>query len=238
MLKKALKHWWIYTMDPYAYQTFRVFYETTSAILCLILLRFMIKPYQITRENRYLGLPLGFGFLGATYALSAFVYFQPYFFGTGTIYLQVVVRTFAFVFLCVTYYFSRKSAENSRWLWNTTLILLIIIFITSAILLSIPNVSLPSYQLTSAIIRVFNLICIVYLCAHTLRSHIETPDPDTIWSPFGYILLGISQYSLIIYALDNSMSAWWGALAIRWAGLAIFLIIAYRSFSSAKKRFW
>jgi hypothetical protein len=195
----------------------------------------MIKPYQITKENRYLGLPLGFGFLGATYALSAFVYFQPYFFGNVTIYLQNIVRSFAFIFLCMTYYFSRKNAENSKHLWNTTLILLIIVLITSAILISIPNVELPSYQLVSGITRVFNLICIVYLCAHTLRSHIEKPDPNTLWSPFGYILLGISQYSLIIYANDNSMSAWWGALAIRWAGFAIFLIIAYRSFYNTKK---
>jgi FtsH-binding integral membrane protein len=195
----------------------------------------MIKPYQITKENRYLGLPLGFGFLGATYALSAFVYFHPYFFGTATIYLQAVVRTFAFVFLCVTYYFSRKKAEDNKLFWNTTLFLLITVFAISVILLNIPQVSLPSYQITSAITRAFNLICIVYLCAHTLRSHIEIPDPDTIWSPFGYILLGISQYSLIIYANDNSMSAWWGALAIRWAGLAIFLIIAYRSFWNTKK---
>jgi hypothetical protein len=195
----------------------------------------MIKPYQLTKENRYLGLPLGFGFLGATYALSAFVYFQPYFLGTRTIYLQTIVRTFAFVFLCVTYYFSRKNAENNRWLWNTILISLITLFVTSAILLSIPQVSLPSYQLTSGIFRIFNLMCLFYLCAHTLRSHIEKPEADTLWSPFGYILLGISQYSLIIYSSDNSMSAWWGALAIRWAGLAIFLAIAYRSFWSTKK---
>ncbi len=197
----------------------------------------MIKPFQITKQNRYLGLPLGFGFLGAAYALSAFVYFQPYFFGTGTIYLQTIVRTFAFVFLCLTYYFSRKSKENNRWLWNTSLILLITLFVTSVILLSIPQVDLPSYQFTSGVLRIFNLICIVYLCAHTLRSHLETPDIDTIWSPFGYILLGISQYSLIIYASDNSIAAWWGALAIRWAGFAIFLIIAYRSFWTAKKMF-
>src|SRR5665647_1612172 len=123
--------------DPYAYQTFRVVYETTSAIICLILLRYMIKPYQITKENRYLGLPLGFGFLGATYALSALVYFQPYFLGNGTIYLQAVVRSFAFIFLCMTYYFSRKNAENSRHIWNAALIILILVLLTSAILISI-----------------------------------------------------------------------------------------------------
>ncbi len=222
-------------MDLYAYQTFRVVYEATSAILCLILVRFMIKPYQVTRESRYLGLPLGFGFLGATYALSAFVYFQPNFFGSGTIFFQLVVRTFAFVFLCVTYYFSSKSGDSGR-LWNITLALLIITFLALFLLVIIPDVALPSYQLASTFTRFFNLICIVYLCAHTLRSHLRKPDPETLWIPLGYFLLGISQYSLIIYAIDNSMSAWWGALAIRWAGLAMFLFVAYKSFYSFKKR--
>jgi hypothetical protein len=195
----------------------------------------MIKPYQITRESRYLGLPLGFGFLGATYALSAFIYFKPYFFGSETIYFQLVARTFAFVFLCVTYYFSRKSGDSRR-LWNTTLASLITAFIVLFLLIIIPDITLPSYQLTSTFTRFFNLFCIAYLCVHTLRSHIEKPDPKTLWIPLGYFLLGISQYSLIIYAIDNSMSAWWGALAIRWAGLALFLFVSYKSFYSLKKR--
>jgi hypothetical protein len=222
-------------MDLYAYQTFRVLYEATSAILCLILVRFMIKPYQVTRESRYLGLPLGFGFLGATYALSAFVYFQPNFFGGGTIFFQLVVRTFSFVFLCVTYYFSSKSGDSRR-LWNITLALLIITFLSLFLLVIIPDVALPSYQLASTFTRFFNLICIAYLCAHTLRSHLKKPDPETLWIPLGYFLLGISQYSLIIYAIDNSMSAWWGALAIRWAGIAMFLFVAIKSFDIFKKK--
>jgi hypothetical protein len=195
----------------------------------------MIKPYQLTGESRYLGLPLGFGFLGLTYALSAFAYFQPNVLGTATLYVQLVLRAFAFIFLTVTYYFSRKRAESTRWVWNTTLIVLVIAFLTSFVVVSIPEAALPNYQDASALIRVFNLICIVYICAHTLRSHIEAPDPETIWIPLGYILLGISQYSLIVYAVDNSMTAFWSALAIRWAGLALFLVVSYRSFYSIKK---
>jgi hypothetical protein len=196
----------------------------------------MIKPYKLTGESRYLGLPLGFGFLGLTYALSAFVYAQPYVLGTATLYIQLVVRAFAFVFLVVTYYFSRKSVENTRWLCNATLAVLIVAaFVTSFVLVSIPVVDLPNYSVLSALVRVFNLVCIAYLCAHTLRSHIEKPDPETIWIPLGYFLFGISQYSLIIYAVDNSITSWWGALAIRGAGLAVFLIISYRSFYRKQK---
>jgi hypothetical protein len=51
--------------------TIRVVVEIASAILCFILLVFMIKPYRLTREGRYLGLPLGFSFLGVSYFLGA-----------------------------------------------------------------------------------------------------------------------------------------------------------------------
>jgi len=202
----------------------------------------MIKPYQITGESRYLGLPIGFGILGVTYAVSAFVFSQMYIFGNGTMYIQLVLRTFAFIFLVITYYFSRKSGENKRWLWNTTIALLIIGAVVSFVLVSIPDVvALVGYQNLSFFVRVFNLICIGYIFAHTLRSHIETPDPETIWIPLSYILFAISQGLLIIYAIDtttsaSSMAAWWSALAIRWAALSVFLFVAYRSFYSVKKR--
>jgi len=194
----------------------------------------MVKPYQLTRESRYLGLPLGFGFLGVTYALSAYSYAQPYFLGTATPYIQLVLRAFAFLFLVVTYLFSKKT-ENARWLWDTILVFLVIALIVSFILVTVPDVDLPDYLTTSAYVRVLNLVCIAYICAHTLKTHIEKPDPETIWIPFAYLFFGISQYSLMIYALDSSMSAFWGALAIRWVGLAIFLFIAYKAFYSAKK---
>jgi len=226
----------VISTNPGDYQTFRIIYEITSAIICLLLVRFMIKPYQITGENRYIGLPLGFGLLGATYALSAFVYFQPLFLGRATIYIQLILRTFAFIFLSVTYFFSRKNAENNRWIWNTTLTLLIGVFLTLFVFVSIPDTNLPNYQSLCFSIRIINLILIGYICAHTLRSHLEKPDPETLWIPLGYILLAISQYALIIWALDESYSAFFSALAIRWIGLVTFLIVAYRSFYNPKKR--
>lgn len=50
-------------------------------VICGILLKFMIKPYQATGENRYLGLPLGFGVLGLTYfigIISVIGFLNPY----------------------------------------------------------------------------------------------------------------------------------------------------------------
>jgi len=195
----------------------------------------MIKPYQVTKQSRYLGLPLGFGFLGATYALSSFIYAQPQLFGNSTIYLQLFVRNFAFIFLCVTYYFSRKNAENTRPLWNITFGVLITAVVALFLILNIPGINLPSYPITSTISRCFNLVCILYLCAHTLRSHLESSSPGTIWSPIGYMFLGISQYAIIIFALDSSFTAFFSALAIRWVGFAMFLYVSYKAFYSIKK---
>ncbi|MCW4002488.1 MAG: hypothetical protein NWE95_01045 [Candidatus Bathyarchaeota archaeon] len=173
--------------------------------------------------------------MGATSALAAFVFYQPYIFGKGTIYLQLVLRTFAFIFLITTYYFSRKNTNN-RSLWNATLAILIIAFLTLFLLVTIPDIALPNYQVTSICTRVINLILILYIFAHTLRTHIKAPDPDTIWTPLGFFLLAVSQYLLIVWALDESYAAFFGALAIRWAGLAIFLAVSIRSFYCARKK--
>jgi hypothetical protein len=220
------------------YDSFRIAYEITSTILVIILVKFMLKPYQLTGESRYIGLPLGFGFLGATYALSAFTYYQPHFFGDATLYIQLVVRSFAFLFLCVTYYFANKTMKNTHWVWNTTFAVLLVALVSSSILVILP-ITTPThaaYLEVATYVRIFNLACIGYLCYRTFRNHFEKPESGTLWIPLGYLFLGFSQYSLIVYTLDNSMSAWWGALAIRWMSFALFLYIAYVSFYSKKGR--
>jgi hypothetical protein len=68
-----------------------------------------------------------------------------------------------------------------------------------------------------------------------LRSHVERSDPTTLVAPFGYILLGIGQYSSLIWAFDRSYFAFFGGLALRLAGLAVFLYVSYRSFYGSER---
>jgi hypothetical protein len=69
--------------------------EIVSALLCFALLRFMYKPYKLTRESRYLGLPLGFAFLGiAEILLVIGIEFSS---GDFRFY-SLLTRTFAYVF--------------------------------------------------------------------------------------------------------------------------------------------
>ena len=150
--------------------------------------------------------------------------------------LQLLTRTFAFAFLAATYYFSKRPSKNTRLLWDITLSLLIVAFITllTALVIS-PQFALNSYDFAQVYLRLLSLACLSYIAIHTLRSHIKKPDPTTIWFPLGFILLGISQYSLLFFFFDSSMSAFTGGLATRLMALIVFLIVSYRTFYSTKK---
>ena len=209
----------------------RVAVEAVSAFVCFILLWFMVKPYRLTRENRYLGLPLGFGFLGLSYILGTIAFSIPNYFFKGLDWIQLIARTLAFTFLAVTYYFSRKPLKNSRIIWDVTFSLLIII-ITSLVAVGIALTGLSSntYQTAQVYVRIINIICLVYISFHTVRSHLEEPDPSTIWIPFGFIMFGVSQFSLLIWVINGSLSAFWGGLVLRLAALIIFLSVSYNTF--------
>jgi len=216
------------------YDIERITIEVVSAIACFILVRFMIKPFRLTGETRYLGLPLGFGFLGASYAFSA-LSFSPIVDFASYAWVQLFVRPFAFLFLAVTYFFS-KSEKKPKLLWNSTLGTLVVILIILILLAIFSPQSLGSdYHLARLFVRVFNLICLSYITIHTLKSHTEQPDPTTLMIPLGYILLGIGQYSLLIWDVDKSIFAFFGGLALRLAALAVFLFISYRTFYSSEK---
>lgn len=220
-----------------------VLIEFVSALLCFILLRFMIKPYQTTGEGRYLGLPLGFGFLGIAYILmSASSYFGGTFLFVNDIkWLQIFTQAYAFAFLAATYYFSKKPSKNTRLWWDITYAALVFIAVVSCLIVIVPpQFELPSYKTSDQYFMLFNIVCLAYISIHTLRSHVSTLNPKTIWIPFAYLLLGFSQYSLLISSIDTSYSAQIGAYFLRLASLLIFLFVTYRVFyilqGKARKR--
>jgi hypothetical protein len=197
----------------------------------------LIKPCRLTREGRYFGLPLGFGFLGVSYLLAAFSHSYAHFSVNALTWLQLLARPFAFAFLTFTYYFSKKPSKNTRPLWDITLSVLIVALTSAFILFFIaPQFAHNSYHFLSIYVRIFNIICLLYISIHTLRSHLAAHDSKTAYTPFGYILLGISQYSLLIWAIDFSDLAFYGGLVLRWLGLIVFLLISYRTFHNSHRR--
>jgi hypothetical protein len=206
--------------------------EAVSAMLCFVLLRFMIKPYRATGENRYLGLPLGFAFLGMSYVFMGLaIYFEASRFVEELKWLQLFTQAYAFAFVAATYYFSKKSSSRTRLYWNITYTGLVFAAVVSyLIVFEPPMFGLPSYKTVDEYFRIFNIICLTYISIHTLRSHASRPNPKTIWIPLSYLLLAFGQYSSLIYSIDSSFSAYVGAHLLRMSGLLILPFVAYQAF--------
>ena len=219
-------------MPPYEVE--RITIEVISTIACFILVRYLMKIYQLTRETRYLGLPLGFGFLGASYAFSAFSY-CPFFDFKNLGWMQLFIRSFAFLFLAVTYYFS-QSEKKTKLLWKATLGSLIGV-LASLILLAIisPQISRSDYVNYYICGRVLSLICLCYISIHALKSHLKESDPLTLLVPLGYIFLTMNQYSSLIWVVDASYFALFGGLSFRLMGLATFIFVSYKTFPRIDK---
>jgi hypothetical protein len=219
------------------YEEIRIAIEVASAIICFILLWFMVKPYSLTRESRYLGLPLGFGFLGISSVICAIATTIPGYFNSQLAWLQLLPRTFAFLFLAVTYYFSKEPSRKSPLMSDLSISLLIFVLVTLVIAGIInPQLASDGYLASSIYFRFCNLICLSYISIHILNSHRKTLESSTIVIPFGFILQGISQYSIIIFSVDRSLFAFWGAMVLRFASLAVFLFVSYKAFYSIDKR--
>lgn len=197
----------------------------------------MFKPYEYTSEKRYLGLPLGFTFLGLSEVLLAIGIFIEI---NEIRLIALISRTFAYVFLAATYYFSKKPTKHSHITWNITFSLIVVIVTAISIIMVNGSISINQPINQSVYFRIIALICIGYICIHTLRSHIQNPEKDTIWIPIGFILFGISQYSILIWASDAHYAygiAFNGAWIFRLIGLSIFTAVSYSTLKKRRKHY-
>lgn len=212
--------------------------ELVSAVLCFVLVRFMINPYRATGESRYLGLPVGFSLLGFSYIfMIAALYFKSFSLIEETTWLTIFMEAYAFAFIAATYFFSKKPADNSRLLWNGFYAVLIITALSLyLVLVEPPTYGSQDFGVANRDVLLFNIACIVYISIFTLRNHFLKPDPQTILVPFGYILLGFSQYSLLILSMGPNFVASVGANLLRILGLLIFVWVAYKSFHVSQKQ--
>jgi hypothetical protein len=124
-------------------------------------------------------------------------------------------------------------------MWDVTLSAIIVALTSLAIFLFVaPQLAIGNYGVLSIYVRIFNIVCLLYITIHTLRSHLIAQDSKTILTPFGYLFLLIGQYSLLIWNTGDITNEipFYGGLVLRWIGLVLFLLIAYRTFFGANKR--
>lgn len=223
-------------MNPYLLLTL-VSIHAAAVTLCVVILYFMAKPFRATGDTKYLGLPLGFGFLGLSHVLSATTFFTPLPYLSMVVYLQLFARSFAFAFLAITYYFSSSTSEKSRIAINITLSVLIVAStLAFIIIVASPWLAFSTFQVAEVYTRIFNVACLTYMAAYTLRRHVHKPDPTTIWIPQSYILLAMSQFLLFIWGVDHSYTAFSGAMVLLLTGLSVFVIVSYQAFYCSHRR--
>jgi hypothetical protein len=213
----------------------RIIVEGFSAIACIVLTRFMIKPYQLKKQGKYLGLPLGFAILGLSFVLTIILVIQPQtLLKTELSWLAHFTRVFAFVFLAITYYFSTKT-ETHRLQWNLSISLTTVVLIAlTLILIYAPQETLSHYTVALTLVRLFSIGFLAYVIVHTLRIHNSNPNTTPKWIPLGFFLLALSQVLLLSYALlETSIYTdilKWGGFVVRLAGLVVFLLVTYHAF--------
>ena len=212
--------------------------EIISAVLCFVLLKYMIRPYRVTHETRYLGFPLGFAFLGVSYLFLGLAYYcESFVFVEEIKWLQLFTQAYAFAFLAVTYFFS-KSSKHKNIRWNLTYAGLVFVAVSSyLIIFEPPMLDLPSYKTVDEYFKLFNILCLSYIFVHTLRGHLSKPDSKTFWIALSYLLLAFGQYSSLIWSLEAAFVANVGAHSFRIAGLLIFVFIVYQTFFSSKRTY-
>lgn len=185
-----------------------------------------------TREGRYLGLPLGFGFLGVSYALSSVAHASAALPANELYWIQLLMRPFAFAFLTFTYYFSNKTS-NKRHLWDISLSIILVVLIALFILSVVaPQIAISNYRVLGASVRAFNLTCLIYITVHTLRRNLET---KTVLTPMAFFLLAVSQYSLLAWSIEGGDFSFYGGIVIRFMGLILLLAVATRTFFSKQE---
>jgi hypothetical protein len=123
-------------------------------------------------------------------------------------------------------------------MWDLTLSILVVTLTSAVVVFFVsPSTPMSDYATLSIFVRILNVAFLLYIIGHTLRSHLQAQNSKTILTPFGYIFLVIAQYSLLIWSFDNhSAVALYGSLVLRWTGLVLFLLIAYRTFYRTQKR--
>jgi hypothetical protein len=213
--------------------------DAVSAAISFVLVWFMTKPYRYTGERKYIGLPFGFSFLGASYFIGLIGFFLE----SGSFldvlrWVQLFTQSYAFVFLAVTYYFSKKEKDTTlSWFAIAFAAILLAAVVSYTVILVAPLYDLPHFDTVDDYMRIFNMVFLSYIAIHTLRSHATRPDAKTIWIPLSYLLFDFGQYSLLIWSLDGSFTAFVGAHFLRLVALLVFLFVAYQTFYASNEAY-
>lgn len=209
--------------------------EFASTLLASIIVYLFAKAYRTVHATYLLGLPIGFSFLASSYlflGISMLHETSNAAISESFLWLRIATQTFGFVFVAFTYYFSSRDERTSRNL-------LLVISFASTVSVSLimvgavlyaPLLGASSVDVVDEILGAVNLVFVGYIIYHLsirLKSLLKEEIAGVLWTPFAFILLWLSQYSLLIWTVDGSQTAFTLAHVARLASLILFIYIYY-----------
>lgn len=205
--------------------------ELISAALALILAYFFLRAYRLTRSIYLLGFPVGFSFLASSYVSlgMALLYQSEAAVSESFLWLRLITQTFGFAFIAFSYYFSSKAERATKYFLGTiSFASLISIFLfLGALVVSPPFLKFPSVNVADEWFAIGNLVFLGYVIYHLVK-HLDSSRvaiPGLVWAPSAFSLLWLAQYSLLIWGIDGSQTAFIFAHGARLTSLILFIRI-------------
>jgi hypothetical protein len=203
--------------------------EFVSVVLALVVIYFFFKAYRLRRSVFLLGLPLGFSFLAASYVfLAMFLLYSNGFF----LWLRLVAESYGFAFIAFSYYFSSNPERTAKYF---LVLISVASFVSVLLLLGVlvvvpPFLTLPAVRTVGEAFRLANLVFLGYVIYYLVRKLESSREAisSLVWAPLAFSLLWLAQFSMLIWGVDGSQTAFVAAHAARLASLILFIRIYYR----------
>jgi hypothetical protein len=212
-----------------------VFYssELLSAGLAFVIAYLMLRSFRVIRKEYLLGFPIGFSFLALSYVSLGMSYTFPSVEEIAS-WVSLLLATYGFAFLAATYFLTRKSrmgssiGQVSQWLLSLLVILTVIL-----VLAVVTRHFLPTYRVADETFRIVNLGLLSYIIVSLNQLLKAEPDHVSTMVLVGFSCLGLGQYSLLLWALDQGFWSFALAHLLRLAGLLALVITAVTRFRRA-----
>jgi hypothetical protein len=208
--------------------------ELISVVLVLVVIYFFFRAYRLRRSLFLLGLVLGFSFLAASYVfLGMFLLYSSNLVFSGFfLWLRLIMQSYGFAFIAFSYYFSSNPERTAKYflVLISAASFISVFLVLGVLVVAPPFLALPSVRIVDEAFRLANLFFLGYVIFYLVRK-LELPHEQIsglVWAPLAFSLLWLAQFSMLIWGVDGSQTAFVAAHAARLASLILFIRVYYR----------
>jgi len=232
-------------LGPAVAPVFGAVVTAISITLSLMISQYFFNSYRFSGFGYLLGFPVGFAFLGASFAfeVSSLMYHADPLLYPAFFWIQMSLQSEAFALIALSYYYKNSDSSQSgktvkpRDMLVTMLPLAIVAIpfvVPTSALASAPYFNYAHLADLSFYMRIFNMVVLAYVFKSTIASLVRAANVKMLYVPAAFALLWLEQYSLVLAYFDNSTWAFIGSAVARIAGLTLFVYIMH-SVTSRRK---